>query len=274
MRANEIATETIKAYSTSGIITINISTINNLSSTGSDKDHIDIDTNTYSAAGTTGITYIHGSNGAHTIRSSTYNSNITIDTHDSNDSVIASSSGGIIVVNTGGGNDTIVVTSGTGGATINGGSGTNNITLGAHSVVADTIKASEAYATLVTGATLGDGLADIYQFGSVLVATAVGSLGAAVAGTSAASIDTRGILQFTGTVTSSGAAFAAEVLTLLKANGANYGRTTSFDDGVNQWVFMASDVNNGRYIELIDSSDALFAGASSTKAAHTILLGA
>jgi len=138
--------------------------------------------------------------------------------------------------------------------------------------VADTIVATAAYATLVTGATIGAGLADIYKFGTAGNASLGSTSENIVAGTSAAAISGSGILSFTGKVTSTGSTFAAEVLTFLAAHSINDGKVTAYDDGVNQWLF-SSTAGVGRYIELINSHDALFAGASTTKAAHTILLG-
>jgi len=63
-------------------------------------------------------------------------------------------------------------------------------------------------------------------------------------------------------------------LTLLKATPTEIGRVVSYDDGANQWLFVADSAAAGRYMELIGSHDAAFAGASVTAAAHTILLGA
>jgi hypothetical protein len=269
-------TEIIKAYSQTGAVTVNIATKLSTSAFGSAADLITIDTNTNAFAPGSGITIIHGSNGRHVIHSNTYNSSITIDTHDANDSVSASSGGGAIIVNTGGGNDTIFVASGTGGATIDGGTGTNTITLGAHSSVADTINARTAYATLVNGATIGTVLPDHYLFAATTSApvTTTPLASTMITGTSTTSIDELGILHFDATPSNTGATFAAEVLAFLKATPTTYSTVASYDDGVNQWVFSATDATTGRYIELMDTHDALFAGASGTAGAHKILLGA
>jgi hypothetical protein len=262
--------ETIKAFAGTGAVTVNVAT----AGTGSASDIIIVDTNTYGSTAALGITIVNGSNGTHTIRSSTYNSAITINTHDANDYVSATTGGGIVVVNTGAGNDTIYVASGTAGATINGGLGTNSITLGAHTTTADTINATTAHATLVTGATIGAVLPDVYQFGAVLPASLISTAETVIAGTTAAAISATGILSFTlnGNAFHTGAVFAEEVLTFLKAQATTHALVTSYDDGVNQWLFSATSASAGHYLQLIDSHDALFAGATTTAAAHKILL--
>jgi hypothetical protein len=276
-------TESIKAYSRTGAVTVNIATDLQTSAAGSALDLITIETNTNASASTQGITMIHGSNGRHNIHSTTYNSAITIDTHDANDIVSASSGGGVITVRTGGGDDTIFVASGTGGAVIDGGTGTNTITLGAHSSVADTINARTAYATLVNGASIGLDLPDLYNFGSTTAATAFtalssstgsGATASTIAGTTTVAIDASGILLFDAAPTSTGAVFANEVLKFLEATSTTYNTVASYDDGINQWVFMATSTTEGRYIELYDTHDADFAGISGTATAHKILLGA
>jgi hypothetical protein len=270
-----IATETIKAFSQTGAVTINITTALVTASVGTVNDHINIETNTNASATTLqGVTVIHGSNGAHNIKSSTLNSSITIDTHNSDDIVSASTGGGAIIVNTGAGNDTIFVASGTGGAVIDGGAGTNTITLGAHSSVADTINATSAYATLVHGATIGSGLADIYKFAGITATAASTTAQTYVEGTTSATISAAGLLSFDTAATSTGTVFAEQVLTFMKATAATFGGVVSYDDGVNQWLFNATDAATGRYVGLLDSHDALFEGASGTAGAHKILLGA
>jgi hypothetical protein len=80
-------------------------------------------------------------------------------------------------------------------------------------------------------------------------------------------------LSFTGVVTDTGATFANHVLDILKATPGQFAKVVSYDDGVNQWLFVATSATAGHYLELIGSHDVNFAGASIAAAAHTILIG-
>ena len=269
----------IHAFSQSGAVSVNLGSGNNLINAGSTQAagavHITLTAgnNTIHASTMGGAVVVRVAGGTNLIDTTTYSGAITVDTGNGNNTISASTGTGVINVTTGNGNDNIVVGSGMNGSFINAGGGNNSITLLASSGQADTIDASDANSTLVTGATIGTSFADVFKMGSVLVSGLVSTAQTFVEGATAVAISAAGVMSFTGSVTDTGATFAAHVLDLLKANSSQFGKVVSYDDGFNQWLFVATSATAGHYLELIGSHDANFAGASTTAAAHTILLG-
>jgi hypothetical protein len=269
----------INAFSQSGAVSVNLGSGNNVINAASTQAagavHITLTTgnNTIHASTMGGAVVVSVTDGANSIDATTYSGAITVNTGNGNNTISTSTGTGIVTVTTGSGNDNITVGSGMNGAFINAGGGNNSITLLAHSGLADTIDASAANTTLVTGATIGASFADIFKMGSISVSALVSTAQNFVGGATAVAVSAAGVMSFTGIVTDTGATFAAHVLDLLKANSSEFGKVVSYDDGFNQWLFVATSATAGHYLELIGSHDANFAGASTTAAAHTILLG-
>jgi len=254
-------TENIEAHTLAGAINIT-----QMAGTGTAV----IDTST----GASGATTIVVADGANTISAASAGGAITITTGNGPNTISTQSVGGLTLITTGTGEDHITVSSGASGATINAGGGNNFITLGFHSTLIDIINTTTANSTIVTGAHIGATLADKFIIGSIGSTTLASTAETAIAGTSSVLINTAGILEFDHLPTSTGITFAAEVLTFLKATPTTYGKVVSYDDGANQWLFVASNSGAGQYVELHGSHSASFAGASTTPAANTIFIGA
>ena len=269
----------IHAFSQSGAVSVNSGSGNNVINAASTQAagavHITLTTgnNNIHASTMGGAVVVLVADGANSIDATTYSGAITVNTGNGNNTISASTGTGIINVTTGNGNDDIIVGSGLNGAFINAGGGNNSITLLAHSGLADTIDASGANTTLVTGAVIGASFADVFKMGSISVSALLSTSQNFVGGTTAVAVSAAGVMSFTGSVTDTGATFAAHVLDILKANSSQFGKVVSYDDGFNQWLFVATSATSGHYLELIGSHDPNFAGASTTAAAHTILLG-
>jgi hypothetical protein len=269
----------IHAFSQSGAVSVNLGSGNNVINAASTQAagavHITLTTgnNTIHASTKGGAVVVNVADGENSIDATTYSGAITVNTGNGNNTLSASTGTGVINVITGNGNDNVTVGSGMNGAFINAGGGNNSITLLASSGQADTIDASGANSTLVTGAIIGSSFADVFKMGSISVSALVSTAQTFVGGATAVAVSAAGVMSFTGSVTDTGATFAAHVLDLLKANSSQFGKVVSYDDGFNQWLFVATSATAGHYLELIGSHDANFAGASTTAAAHTILLG-
>ena len=79
-----------------------------------------------------------------------------------------------------------------------------------------------------------------------------------------------------GFIANIGAKFAGPALDFLKIKPGEYAKVSSFGDGINPWLFVATSTTAGQYIQLTGSHEANSAGAagaSTTLATAITLIG-
>ena len=293
--------DTINAKATSGGVTINSGNSNDTIDARTTSGGITLTTadgndNIYSTA-TSGGNIIVTGNGDENIFTTTTSGGITITTGNGNNDIYAGTQSGSVVITTGGGNDDITVASGSSGVTINAGAGVNRINLLANTAGINTIIATDlSGANLVSGSMPGN----IYHVGSIVFEQLVSTAQTIITGTTSASVSAAtGILSFEGAVdrgvfghhvdgsdldgytngytdtvgsTDTAANFAAQVLTFLEGT-SQVGKVVSYDDGANQWLFMATNTTEGHYIQLVGVHSNFFAGASVTAGNDVLHIG-